>query len=104
EDNQKYSSGWNFGPELDSIVPVWDIAKKVVKYYGKGKLKDTSDNNSIHESKLLLLDITKAKFELGWSPKLTIDKSIKLTVDWYKRYPNENVYNLCVEQINSFLK
>ena len=102
EDPIKYCEGWNFGPNLDAIVNVWEVAEKIVKNYGKGKLKDISDPNALHEAKLLLLDITKSRFELGWKPTLTIDESIELTTEWYKRYVNEDVYELCVEQINKF--
>ena len=98
----KYCEGWNFGPNLDAIVNVWDVAEKIVKNYGKGNLKDISDPNALHEAKLLLLDITKSRFELGWKPTLTIDKSIELTAEWYKRYIIEDVYQLCVEQIKKF--
>ncbi|MDU1911466.1 CDP-glucose 4,6-dehydratase [Fusobacterium sp.] len=104
EDPIKYCGGWNFGPNLDAIVNVWEVAEKIVKNYGKGNLKDISDPNALHEAKLLLLDITKSRFELGWKPTLTIDKSIELTAEWYKRYINEDVYQLCVEQINKFSK
>lgn len=102
ENPQKYCDGFNFGPTLDSIIPVWDIAELVVKYYGEGQLKDTSFKDALHEANLLLLDITKSRFVLGWKPTLTIEKTIELTVDWYKRYKNEDVYKLCVEQIEKF--
>ena len=104
EDPTKYCEGWNFGPNLDAIVNVWEVAEKIVKNYGKGNIKDISDPNALHEAKLLLLDITKSRFELGWKPTLTIDKNIELTAEWYKRYVNEDVYQLCVEQINKFSK
>ena len=104
EDPIKYCEGWNFGPNLDAIVNVWEVAEKIVKNYSKGNLKDISDPNALHEAKLLLLDITKSRFELGWKPTLTIDKSIELTAEWYKRYKNEDVYQLCVKQINEFSK
>ena len=102
EDPIKYCEGWNFGPNLDAIVNVWEVAEKIVKNYRKGNLKDISNSNALHEAKLLLLDITKSRFELGWKPILTIDESIELTTEWYKRYINEDVYQLCVEQINKF--
>ena len=102
EEPTKYCEGWNFGPTLDAIVNVWEVASKIVKFYGKGNLKDISNPNDLHEAKLLLLDITKARFELGWKPTLTIEQSIELTVDWYKRYMNEDVYELCKEHIERF--
>ncbi|MGL5056168.1 MAG: CDP-glucose 4,6-dehydratase [Fusobacteriaceae bacterium] len=98
----QYCEGYNFGPTLDAIVPVWDVATMVTKFYGGGELKDSSNADAPHEAKLLLLDITKARFELDWKPTLTIENSIELTTEWYKRYKVENVYDLCLEQIEKF--
>lgn len=100
---EKFAGAWNFGPDLDSVVNVWDIGKKVVKNYEKGELKDVSDPKALHEAKLLALDISKARFSLGWKPTLNIDETIKMTVQWYKEYMNEIVYELCVEQIKEFM-
>lgn len=99
----KYCEGWNFGPRSESITPVWDVASMVIDNYGSGKLNDLSDPNALHEAKLLMLDISKAKFQLGWEPRMNINQCIALVVDWYKRYKTENVYNLCVEEIESYL-
>ena len=97
-----YSEGWNFGPRTESITPVWDVAMEVVKEYGSGELKDLSDPNALHEAKLLMLDISKAKFQLGWEPRMNIHQCIALTIDWYKRYRDMDVYELCVEQIKKY--
>lgn len=104
ENPLKYNEGWNFGPYLDSIVTVWEIAENVIKNYGEGELLDVSNKDELHEAKLLALDISKARFKLNWKPSLDIEQTIKLTVEWYKKYKTENVYDLCVEQINNFLQ
>ena len=98
----EYCEGWNFGPKLESVANVWDIASQVLKCYGKGTLKDVSDPNSLHEAKLLMLDISKAYFKLGWKPRLDINQTVQLTTDWYIRYKTESVYDLCIEQINKY--
>lgn len=103
ENPKKYAEGWNFGPNLDSIVTVWEIGEKVVKNYGKGDLKDISNPNEMHEAKLLALDISKARFELGWKPTLNIDETIEMTVEWYREYKNKDIYELCVKQIQYFI-
>ena len=97
-----YAEGWNFGPNLDSIVTVWEIAEKVIEYYGKGHLHDVSNSETLHEANLLALDISKARFKLHWTPTLNIEETIQMTVKWYREYKNSNVYNLCVEQIELF--
>lgn len=99
----KYCEGWNFGPLPESISTVWEVASKVIENYGFGKLNDVSDPNAFHEAKLLMLDISKAKFQLGWEPRMNISQCVKLTVDWYKRYRNEDVYEICLQQINKYL-
>lgn len=99
----KYCEGWNFGPHLESIIPVWNVASMVIENYGKGELKDLSDPNALHEAKLLILDISKARFQLGWEPKMNIEQCMALTVNWYKSYSRGKVYNLCVEQIEKYI-
>lgn len=99
----RYCEGWNFGPNADSIVPVWDVAEKVIANYGKGSLVDASDPNALHEASLLMLDISKARYRLGWQPRMNIDQCIALTTEWYRRYQGEDVYALCIEQINKYI-
>lgn len=100
----EYCEGWNFGPEEDAVLSVWEIATEMIKCYGSGSLKDVSDPNALHEAKLLMLNINKAKTRLGWLPRLNVHECILMTVDWYKRYREENVYDLCIEEISRFLE
>lgn len=103
EEPTKFCEGWNFGPRAESISTVWEVASKLIANYGKGELKDMSDPNAVHEANLLMLDISKAKFKLGWEPRMNIDQCIALVADWYKRYKTEDVYSLCVEEIERYI-
>lgn len=98
----EFCEGWNFGPESESVSTVWEVATELIKNYGKGELKDSSDPNAVHEAKLLMLDITKAKTKLGWKPRMNMQQCMELVADWYKRYQTEDVYQLCVEEIGKF--
>lgn len=104
EEPQRFCQAYNFGPEPSSVTTVWEMAQKMVKNYGCGSLKDASDPNALHEAKLLLLDITKARAQLKWSPRLNLDQCMKMTVYWYKHYRTENVYDLCAAQIGEYSK
>lgn len=99
----QYCEGWNFGPRAESITTVWEVATKVIENYGSGELRDLSDPNALHEAKLLMLDISKAKFRLGWEPRMNIDQTVRLTVEWYKKYSKEKVMPLCLNQIEKYL-
>lgn len=88
--------------ESNSVSTVWEVATQIVKYYGDGKLHDSSNTTSFHEATLLMLNINKAKTRLGWHPRLNLQQCIELVVDWYKRYKTEDVYHLCLEEINIY--
>ena len=103
-DPVKYCEGWNVGPRAESITNVWDVASMVIENYGSGELQDLSDPDALHEAKLLMLDISKAKFQLGWEPRMSLGKCVQLVVDWYKRYKEEDAYTLCVEHIEKYLQ
>ena len=51
-----------------------------------------------------MLDISKVKFQLGWEPRMNIDQTVTLTVDWYRRYQKEEMYEVCVEQIEKYIR
>jgi len=101
---RKFSGAWNFGPNHDSIVPVRKIVSMIVEKWGVGKWLDISDKSEPHEANLLSLDISKARNFLNWHPKWNIQKCIEKTMEWYKNYNNEDVYELCLNQIKTILK
>jgi len=51
----------------------------------------------------LNLDTNKAKYLLGWKTKLSIDEAIKMTVEWYKNYQNNNIKKIINDQIERFI-
>lgn len=102
ENPTKYATSYNFGPDSKNCKSVKELVETVIKYYGKGTYQENIDINAAHEAKMLQLDVTKAKNELGWIPTFDFDKTIEYTCKWYKEYKRTNVYDLCVSQIDSF--
>jgi len=98
-----YCEGWNFGPEVESVSTVWEVANTLIKEFGCGKLKDSSEPDVVHEAQLLMLNIDKAKKRFGWKPRMNMLQCMALVADWYKRYKTEDVYKLCIEEIEQFL-
>lgn len=102
EYGQLYAGGYNFGPAQQAVLTVADVAKKVVENYAKGSVI-VGEKNPLHEAGLLMLDITKAKEKLGWTPSLDADTAIKNTVDWYSRFYNNGLmYDYTIEQITDY--
>lgn len=104
EEPTAYCGGWNFGPEQESVSTVWEVATELVRLFGRGELIDVSRPGALHEANLLMLDITKAKSILGWKPTLDMKQTMALVADWYLRYRDTDVYDLCVGEIMSFLE
>ena len=105
ENPTEYCEAWNFGPRMESISTVKEVAEKVISNYGKGGLNlppEGEIKGALHEAKLLMLDISKANFRLGWKPFLDIKQTIAMTVDWYKRYQSEDPYSLTLSQITDY--
>jgi CDP-glucose 4,6-dehydratase len=100
----KFSEAWNFGPKIENSISVSRLVEMLINEYGTGSWNDLSNSNSPHEAKLLTLDINKAKYQLDWEPALSIEETIKFTVDWYKKYKTENMLELCLHQIDEYLQ
>ncbi len=84
ENPDRYSGAWNFGPDLEAIVPVRDLAEKIIRAYGSGAVVDAGIAGQPVESKSLSLNALKAKMKLGWRPALSLDEAVAMTVGWYK--------------------
>ncbi len=99
-----YSSAWNFGPGRNNTVTVKTLIEKMVEFYGSGSWQDNSNSEKMHEANLLSLDISKANQFLNWCPVLTLEDTIQMTVEWYKNYKTEDVYRLCLHQIQGYME
>lgn len=100
---QKYAGGWNFGPDSADFQTVANVAKAAAQFWGDGATVQISEDATVFEEKILALDSTKARAELGWTPQLRLDAAIAATVKWYKAYAeNEDMWALTNQQIADF--
>lgn len=81
---EKYSGAWNFGPRIESIQTVEDLARQVLAAWGTGSIEVESINNAPYEAGLLNLNCDKANQVLGWQPRWDFHATISKTVEWYK--------------------
>ena len=100
----KYAEGFNFGPKADSVLTVAEVAELAVKYYGKGEVVVHKKDN-LHEANLLMLDITKAKERLGWTPTYTAEQAVEKSISWYKQfYEGKPMYDFTLQQISEYME
>ncbi|MDN5345665.1 MAG: CDP-glucose 4,6-dehydratase [Petrotoga sp.] len=101
-DKTQYKGAWNFGPFYSNIVNVEQLVQALIKNYGKGDYYIQSEGKIHQESSFLSLDISKALNKLKWKPVLQFNETIEFTIDWYKRYNFDNVFDLCCRQIEEY--
>ena len=99
----EYAGAYNFGPTDSSFLSVGLLVDQIVQTWGEGSWQDHSNPDAPHEANILKFDITKAKSQLGWSPKWDITKAITETITWYQQYKTTNIYNLCINQITDYM-
>jgi len=106
EDGEKYCSAWNIGPERESCISVLDLTKIFLRNWGAGSYFIEDSAFKPKESKLLILDSSKAKKDLDWKPVLKIDEAISMTALWYKtfRERKDRVKEFTYSQIEDFLR
>jgi CDP-glucose 4,6-dehydratase len=105
EDPQKYAGAWNFGPEASSVVTVREIVELVLKHYGAGTWEAPKLQNQPHEAGLLALDISKARYHLGWRPAWSAEQAVKETVAWHtQQTKSTSMRESCVAQIQSYME
>lgn len=82
---QDVGDAFNFGPSPDQELRVRDVADGFVAAWGQGaRWLHEPPQNPPHEAGLLMLDPSRARQQLGWKPKLSIDVALTMTADWYK--------------------
>ena len=105
-DSEKFSSSWNFGP-LDGGASVMDLVRLIEEVSGtRVHCEERAESVDFKETELLRLDATKARFKLGWMPKVSIREGLAMTLDWHDVLENnpKSVQYFSTQQIESFME
>ena len=102
EGKKEFSGAWNFGPDDKNYLTVRELTEKTLKMLKKGSYIIKRDFTK-HEADSLRLNINKAKNILGWEPVFNLNKTLELTLDWYKNfYDKKNILSPTDQQIKLF--
>ncbi len=101
--DDKYLGAYNFGPDVSDTMRVEDIVKKAIITLWKWEYNIHQDE-TMHEAGLLLLDNTKSKTLLGWSPRFGVDEALRLTLEWYRACADgEDMREYSLREISQFM-
>jgi CDP-glucose 4,6-dehydratase len=101
--DREYARGWNFGPDTDDERPVRAVVDRLAERWGEGLTWARDEGDHPHETHVLRLDSTRAREELGWTPRWDLDRALASIVDWYRGYAaGESVRDVSLAQIHEF--
>ena len=91
---------WSY---IKNCKKVKEIIDSFYGELGLNKNYNIKKNLRLKEAQLLSLDISKAKKELNWEPRLSLDECIALTSNWYINYiSGESSEGITEEQIEFY--
>ncbi|HEY2516460.1 MAG TPA: CDP-glucose 4,6-dehydratase [Polyangiaceae bacterium] len=103
----RVTGAWNFGPDDRDVVPVADLMDRLVRAWGSGATWENRSPPGVtpHEAAVLKLDASKARIELGWSPRWNLGRALEQTAAWYRAFyagtTGAALRALCLEQIRA---
>ncbi len=98
-----YAEGWNFGPRDEDAKPVEWIVSAMTSKWADGASWELDAAAQPHEAGFLKLDISKARYRLGWAPRWSLEYALEKIVSWHKAWlAGDDVRQLCLRQIREY--
>lgn len=99
----KVANSYNFGPSASSIHTVKDVADFACELWPNNKGYEISqENDNLPESRILLLDSTKAVNDLHWKEIIPAQEAVAWTVKWELNAVEQGILNSLDSDINAF--
>lgn len=83
----RFAGAWNFGPDMSGDATVGEVAGLLAGLWGGSARIDCPEQGCIpHEAGLLRLDATRARSELGWRPRWSLQEALQRTLSWHRAW------------------
>ena len=97
---ERFARAWNFGPDPADDASVSDLAQRVATLWGGNALVVRDPEPTAREAGLLRLDSSRARSELGWAPRWSLQQALEHTVAWQQAWRRgDDMRAVCLEQI-----
>lgn len=98
----RMATAWNFGPDDRDTRSVGWIVERLLSAYGSSGW-DKPDDVQLHEAKVLKLDCSKARTELGWRPSMNLEQALEFVASWHQSVANgQDARDMCHKQLNEY--
>lgn len=105
ESPEPLSGAWNFGPDSEDVVSVYDLVSKIQILVKDLVVEFEADIDVIDsETMFLRLDSSKARYFLDWESGFDLSEGLTSTVEWYQKcLRGEDLDNFSVCEIDRYL-
>lgn len=79
-------NGEAFNFSCENPIGALDLAKKILQLMGREDLEPVILGEASNEIPRQYLDAAKARKELGWTPRFSLDDGLRSTIDWYRSF------------------
>jgi CDP-glucose 4,6-dehydratase len=84
DDEKFWGQAYNFSLEIQ--LSVLEVTNKILEVMRRTDLKPIILNEAKAEIPVQYLSAARARCELGWTPRFSLQEGLAETVDWYKNY------------------
>jgi CDP-glucose 4,6-dehydratase len=84
-DGEPFASAWNFGPAESDAREVGWILDRIAGLAPELRW-DVEGGAQVHEARFLKLDSSKARAELDWAPRWSLETALAQTVAWHQAW------------------
>jgi len=100
----RYAEGWNFGPAEEDARTVEWLVERLCAMWGEGAAFEVDRGEHPHEAHYLKLDCSKARSELGWSPRWGLETALQSIIEWTQAYRGQkDLLACCRTQIAAYV-
>jgi CDP-glucose 4,6-dehydratase len=80
------ADSWNFGPHDADVREVRWVADHLASRWGDGASWTADAGTHPHEARTLRLDSSRARAELGWVPRLSLETALDWVIEWQRAW------------------
>jgi CDP-glucose 4,6-dehydratase len=103
-EGEKYATAWNFGPDASADATVAQVAETAARLWGEGAhVARAPSGDDPHEAGLLRLDATRARLDLDWKPRWSLQQALEQTVSWHRAWTQgADMTAFSLEQLHAY--
>ena len=96
--NHSIQGAYNVGPEEEDSITTKRLVELFYQSWDTRNTWSSVSSQGPHEANFLKLDCSMLKSHMGWKPQWTIQEAVHKTVEWSKKYLNQEDMNIITDQ------